>query len=98
MVPRVALALALALVLAACGPLAAPSPTAPLCPDESNYVDQGTAPHCRLQVGQRYIVQMPRSQGSDDALRTICLSVWHGTEFVVNFGALDYCVLPRRLA
>ena len=62
------------IVLAACGPLPAPSPTAPLCPDESNYVDQGTAPHCRLQVGQRYIVQVPRSQGSDDALRTIAKS------------------------
>jgi hypothetical protein len=87
--------------LVSCAAFSGPSPSDPLCDPADGvnvYVDQGARATCQLRVGQRFVVQMPRSQGSDDALRTVCLTVWHGESFVINFGKLDYCVLHKRTA
>ena len=84
---------------AGCAPFIGPSSSDPPCnaADGVNvYVDQGARAGCQLQVGQRFVVKMPRSQGTDDSLRIVCLNVWRGREFIINYGALDYCVFLKR--
>ena len=92
--------LALLAVAGCAGPFVPADGSAPLCPagDTNIYVAQGAKAPCRLRVGQRYVIKMPKSQGTDAALRTVCLEIWGGTSFVVNSGPLDYCVMPKRAA
>lgn len=95
---RLAAIAAVVIVLAGCAGFIQAPASAPLCPagDTNVYIDQGSVARCRVRYYQRYVVKMPRTQGSDAALSTVCLQSWGAASVVTNnSGPYVFCVYQK---